>query len=89
MTNVVIKDKGLETKHKVGNIYKKVDDGLWLLCNVDGKAVLVSLKGGWFYSESLQLCTGETMQDISLGTFHRISSGARFDLVENITISEE
>ena len=89
MTEVLIRENFSETTHSVGNIYKKVDEGMWLLCNVDGKAALVSLNGGWFYSESLPLCQGESMHSISGSTFQRICSGRRFDLVKKVIISEE
>ena len=89
MTEVLINENFSETTHSVGNIYKKVGEGLWLLCNVDGKAALVSLNGGWFYSKSLSLCQGESMHSISSITFQGICSGARFDLVKKVIISEE
>ena len=89
MTEVLIRENFSETTHSVGNIYKKVGEGMWLLCNVDGKAALVSLNGGWFYSESLSLCQGESMYSISSSTFQGICRGARFDLVKKVIISEE
>ena len=89
MTEVLIRENFSETTHSVGNIYKKVGEGMWLLCNVDGKAALVSLNGGWFYSESLSLRKGEYMHSISSSTFQRICSGERFDLVKKVIISEE
>ena len=89
MTEVLIRENFSEIVHSAGNIYKKVGEGLWLLCNVDGKAALVSLNGGWFYSESISLCKGESMHSISSSTFQRICSGERFDLVKKVIISEE
>lgn len=89
MTEVLIRENFSETTHSVGNIYKKVDEGMWLLCNVDGKASLVGLNGGWFYSEAVGLQLGESMYTISNETFQEICRGKRFDLVKKVIITEE
>lgn len=35
--------------HRIGNWYLRDDDTLWILANVEGKAVLIGVCGNFFY----------------------------------------
>ena len=80
MTEVLIHENFSETTHSVGNIYKKVGEGLWLLCNVDGKAALVSLKGGCFI-HNLSHCAKENPCTVFL-----VGLSKGFALVRGLTL---